>query len=236
MNLFCLPFAGASKYSYNGFVTCAPKNIKVIPIDLPGRGSRLGECLLSDINLMVNDIFDQIRPLLSLPYAIYGHSMGSLAGYLLTKTILSHQLQKPSHLFFSGCIAPSIRKTPVINSSLPSDLFKKRLKEYGGIPDEVLLNDDLMKFFEPILRADFKAVESFKYQETIPFNIPIDVFLGTEENASYEDGLAWQYETQAEVNVRKFSGNHFFIFGNEKEIMHIIASRIFRGAPQVRIT
>jgi surfactin synthase thioesterase subunit len=236
MNLFCLPFAGASKYSYNGFVACAPKNIKVIPIDLPGRGSRLSESLLSDIDLIVNDIFNQIKHLLSFPYAIYGHSMGSLTGYLLTKTILSHQLQKPVHLFFSGCIAPSIRKTPVINSSLPSDLFKRRLMEYGGIPEEVLVNDDLMKFFEPILRSDFKVVESFRYYETIPFNIPIDIFLGTEENASYEDVLAWQFETHAKISVSRFPGKHFFIFGREKEIMNIIASKAFMSASQVGIT
>src|SRR4051794_37934122 len=102
INLFCLPFAGGSRYSYISFANCAPENICVIPIELPGRGSRFRETLLTNMDSVVTDIFQQIKDRLDEPYGIYGHSMGTLSGYLLTKKIIQKNLNKPIHLFFTG--------------------------------------------------------------------------------------------------------------------------------------
>jgi surfactin synthase thioesterase subunit len=226
MNIFFLPFAGASKYSYNGFISKAPEPIRPIAVELPGRGSRYREDLLFDIGRQVDDVYDQIKDLLHEPYAIYGHSMGSLIGYLLARKIVRLNLRKPERLFFSGCTAPSLKPGNTAHSLLPRDAFYGKIREYGGCPDEMLNNSDLMVFFEPILRADFQAVESFRYTPEEPFDMPIDIFLGTEENITAENALAWQKETTAKISVSRFAGRHFFIFDHEKELMEHVAFKM----------
>jgi surfactin synthase thioesterase subunit len=226
INLFCLPFAGGSKYSYRGYTEIAPQFLNIIPIEIPGRGSRFKENLLTDIDKMVDDVFNQISDRLSHPYAIYGHSMGSLIGYLLTKKIIKENLNQPLHLFFTGCVGPSVRNKETKRHLLPKDQFLQKIKELGGSPDEILNEPELMGFFEPILRADFQAVETYEYEEPIAFNIPIDIVIGIEERATYEGALAWQKETTYPVEIRQFPGKHFFIFEYEHEIIKIISSKL----------
>lgn len=223
MKIFCLPFAGASKYSYRGYMKMAPESITLVPVELPGRGSRSQETLLRDIDVMVLDIFEQIKHQLAAPYAIYGHSMGGLIGLELARKISYEGHPRPAHLFFSGCTAPSLKRNSTGHSQLPQTDFFRILDEYGGCPDELLANHDLMCFFEPILRADFQAVESYRYQKKPVLDIPIDVYLGTGEKITYEDGIKWQEETTEKVHVRQFPGKHFFIFGHEQQLMNLIA-------------
>src|SRR4051812_5402173 len=199
INVFCLPFAGGSKYSYRGYTKAAPSFLNFVPLEIPGRGSRSGERLLTDLELIADDIFNQIKNSLDRPYVIYGHSMGGLLGYLVTKRILAGNLKQPLHLFFTGCGGPSIQRRDLIDHTLPKKEFYKGIRDLGGSTDEVLNDQNLMDFFEPILRADFEAVASFQYNHTNPFTIPISIVLGLQEKVTYVDGMAWQKETTEPV-------------------------------------
>ncbi len=81
MNMICLPFAGGNVYSYQGYEKLAPASLNVIPLELPGRGARIREKLLKNLDEMVDDVFKQAKPYLNQkPYMIYGHSMGTFWG------------------------------------------------------------------------------------------------------------------------------------------------------------
>src|SRR6476646_9364299 len=150
INIFCLPFAGASKYSYAGFAKQFSPMVNVIAVDLPGRGTSFKEDLLVDAMQMTNDIYSQIKNQLDKPYAIYGHSMGTLLGYLLTRKIIENSDPHPLHLFFTGSGGPSILRCKPgekMRYLLPKNDFIAKIKEYGGSPDEILEDDSLMDFF-----------------------------------------------------------------------------------------
>ncbi|QXV63856.1 thioesterase [Mucilaginibacter sp. 21P] len=226
VNLFCFPFAGGSKYSYNIFIGTAHGNITIAPIDYPGRGLRFKEPLLKQIDDVVNDCFNIIKDKLQHPYAFYGHSMGTIVSYLLTKKIIDEGLPKPIHLFLTGRGGPAVVYGETKRYQLPSDKFRAQIKEMGGSPDEVLNDEDLMSFFEPILRADFQTLEEYVYKQTPPFDIPITAMFGSEERVTYEQVLEWQKETTSKLTVKKFEGRHFFIFDHAKSIMDIVAQRL----------
>src|SRR5690606_40893251 len=97
------------------------------------------------------------------PYAIYGHSLGSLLTYLVTIRIIREGLNKPVHLFVSGRGGPSIPRKEPPTSELPRPAFINKLRELGGFPDDLLNDEDVMNFFEPILRSDFRGVETYQY-------------------------------------------------------------------------
>ncbi|MBL6449148.1 thioesterase [Fulvivirga sp. 29W222] len=227
IKLFCLPFAGGSKYSYRGYETDAPADIEVIPIELPGRGQRIREPLMTDLEALVDDLYDKLAPQLDLgPYAIYGHSMGAFLTHLLTKKILANNHEKPLHLFLTGCRGPSVDDPDKGKHLLPKDKFVDKLIEYGGSPDEILQDRQLFDFFEPILRADFEAIESYKHDSSEPHNIPMTVMIGDQEVTTADDARAWQKESTIPINFIEFPGKHFFIFDHQKEIMEIITSTL----------
>ena len=105
---------------------------------------------------------------------------------------------------------------------MPKQEFIDKLRELNGSPIEVLENDALMDFFEPIIRADFKAIETYNYKKSQPFDVPISVFIGEDDKVSIEAAQSWQEETTMTISVRKYQGGHFFIFQNIESICNDI--------------
>ncbi len=218
-NLFCFPFAGASRYSYSGYGKGLAPDVNLVSFDLPGRGGRSGESLLGDIDLMADDLFTQLKGSLSTPYALYGHSMDAVLGCLVARKVLAGGLARPLHLFVSGAGGPADRQYADPMHLLPKAKFIAALKNLGGSPDEVLSDDEIMGFFAPILLADFRAIETYRHQKAEPFDIPITCMIGSKENITLAQAELWQRETTAPLQLITYPGNHFFIFENEKSIV-----------------
>lgn len=223
INVFCLPFAGGSRYSYNILFKYAT-SLKWIPLEYPGRGARVREEPMKDLNAIVRDIFGQIKGNLNTPYVFYGHSMGAMVAFLLTKEIERNSLPMPLHLFLTGRGGPSIKDNEPPRYLLPKDQFAQKLRELGGSPEEILNSTMLMEFYEPILRADFEALETYQYESTTPVDVPISVTIGLEERVSYDEALAWQLETFYPIEVKQFPGKHFFILDYPMEVVKTIVT------------
>lgn len=233
INLFCLPFAGASVYSYREFSGHFDESINVVPVELPGRGKRISEPLLSNLHNMADDIFNQIKMNLNVPYAIYGHSIGSCIGYLVIRLILDKKLLPPSHLFFSGSTAPSDLKRDRDVHLLPRKEFIMKLLEYDGSPEEVLNDPQMMDIFEPVLRADIKAINTYIYEKSEPFDIPLTAMIGTNDKITYEEALRWQEVSSKKISVKEFSGGHFFIFQHQERIGRLISNSLIQNSQPI---
>lgn len=214
INLFCLPFAGGNTYSYQKYIEKAPSFLNIIPLEYPGRGVRAKEPLTSDIDFLVNDLYNQIYTLADqTDYALYGHSMGGLISYLLARKLIENNHKQPLHLFITGTPAPSaLSRSAKKRHLLPMAEFIQELKDLDGMPDEILLNDEVLSYIEPILRTDFKTCETYLYKENTPLSIPFTVITGTGENIEMAEISLWQKETRCAVDFRQIPGKHFFIF------------------------
>lgn len=227
MKLFCLPFAGGSSISYRAMYNHLDKSIQPLFLEIPGHGSRAREPLLAEMTDIVDTCFASFcREKRDEPYAIYGHSMGAVIGYLLTRRILEHRFSPPEHLFFSGRQGPAVPDTTIGRHLLPKDQFFAMLKEFNGSPKEVLQNTELMEYFEPILRADFQACESFCYRELPPLPVPITIMYGEQEPYRHEAYAGWQRETSHDLQIHSFPGGHFFIFEHFARIAEIISHNL----------
>lgn len=228
MNLFCLPFAGGNKYSYRKYEENAPPFLKVVPLEYPGRGTRVQEPLLGDVFALVDDLYEQIRPQLEgRSYAIYGHSMGGLMGYLLTRKIRENGHSLPLHLFVTGTTGPAApSRQEKKRHLLGKEAFLEEVRSLNGVVEEILQNEELMQYVEPILRADFKVIESYEYTQEPCLDVPFTVITGTREEMKMEEIYLWQKETNANVNFIRMPGNHFFINQYPYEIIQVIAKKL----------
>jgi surfactin synthase thioesterase subunit len=226
IKMICLPFAGGSKYSYYRYIKLAPEWLEVIPVDLPGRGARLNERLLTDMHAVVDDVLSHIRRHMDGAYILYGHSMGALTVLLLTRKIREEGLRMPLHLFVTGHGGPSASDNKVIRHNLPENELIDELEILDGIPGDIIKDKFLLRFFLPVIRADFKAIETFSYNPEEKLDIPITCVVGSEEKISLEKARAWETETSAKVEVRQFPGKHFFIYQHDREIMTLICRMV----------
>jgi surfactin synthase thioesterase subunit len=153
--------------------------------------------------------------------------MGGLICYLVTRKLIENNHKPPVHLFITGTSGPSSLSRSTRNRHLlPKAEFIQELKDLDGIPDEILQNEELLSYIEPILRTDFKTCETYQHQEFSPLNIPITVITGTEEDIEVEDIYLWQKETEHKVDFRQIPGKHFFIFKYPRVIVDIITKKL----------
>lgn len=226
VTLFCIPFAGGNAYSYRPLERRMPPAIKVVPLELPGRGRRYNETRVTSMRAMALDLLAAIRPSLDQPYAFFGHSMGALAAYLITSRLVEERLPLPLHLFVSGKGPPQRIIKESRWHTLPLEEFKLRLAELGGSPAAVLDDKELLDYFAPIIRDDIRAVAEYQHEPASPLHVPITVMIGTAETTTRAEALEWSDMTTSECRVLQYEGGHFFLFDHLDDICALIRSTL----------
>jgi medium-chain acyl-[acyl-carrier-protein] hydrolase len=183
----------------------------VVAVQFPGRGVRLTEEPLTNIDALLPALMEGLTPALTKPYAFFGHSMGALIAFEVTRRLRRQKKSLPVHLFVSGRGGPRERDWDVKFSELPEAELVAELERYGGAPKEVLENTELIRLMLPTIRADFKLCETYSYVPEDPLDCPISACGGLEDFEVKQERLdTWRDETSAAFKLRMFPGGHFY--------------------------
>jgi medium-chain acyl-[acyl-carrier-protein] hydrolase len=227
MNLFCIPYAGGSaKIIFNGWQQALPSSIKVIPLELAGHGVRIDEPFHGSIEATVADIVSAIKSsVTAAPYAIYGHSMGSLIAYELTKALNAAGLPAPKTVFLSGRKPPHNCSKPRNIHRYNDTLLLEEMKKLGGTPKVFFEVKELVKAFLPIFRNDYRILELYQFVEPIRPTSADIVFFHSDGDAVVEgpEVNEWAKYTTGLFTRKNFQGGHFFINDNRQAICDIIS-------------
>ena len=236
MRLFCFPFAGSTAAVFRSWPQYLPSEIELYAVQYPGRGSRLAEPLGEDIVEVMNEIYQDLQPFLNKPFAFFGHSMGALVSYEFARRLQREQQPGPFQLFVSGCSAPHVRMFDEITYNLPEPEFLAELRRLQGTPEEVLDNAELMQLMMPIIRADFKASQTYKYVPGPPLECPVRAFGGLkDEMVPREDVEAWSEHTHGSFRAQMLPGDHFFLNTSQSLLTRIIAQELMMDLNQGRV-
>ncbi|ETT49790.1 alpha/beta fold hydrolase [Paenibacillus sp. FSL P4-0338] len=224
MKLFCFSYAGGSAMFYGNWKDYFQGVVSVIPMELPGRGSRFTEPLCRSIEEMVDDAFNKVRRQLDgSAYILFGHSMGTIVVTELINRLLLAGYYEPQHVFLSGRFPPHLgTKRPI--SEFPEEQFIDEIYRIGGTPRELIENKELFQMFIPILRADYRALETYSYRDRgFLWNSDITVLTGEEDATLTEsDNKAWKNYTLGSCSFIEFPGGHFYLFEQAKSVTTLI--------------
>jgi surfactin synthase thioesterase subunit len=225
IKLFCFPYAGGASASYNGMKQYTDASIEFRPIELAARGRRMREPNYNSIDDAVDDVFGIIKNELSNgPYALFGHSMGSMIAFELYYKIKQGGLPEPVHMFFSGRAAPQVPRDGKRKLHHLSDAdFKEQLLEMGGTPKEFFEHPELLEVFLPLLKGDFRLTETYVHppKETL-INCDFTVFSGKEDEDTTEEVEVWRVHAGSNCDIHYFEGSHFFIHEETERFIGII--------------
>ena len=226
--LFCFPYAGGSAISYRRWHELFGDDIDVCPIQLPGRENRLDEPPVSNLKKLVQQLTTVLEPYVtSEPYAFFGHSMGALISFELAQEFKKRGWPAPSCLAVSAFRAPQLPDQSSPIHRLSDEKFIDALERYQGTPKSVLGNSDLMQIFLPILRADFKLLETYYYTKSAPLNCPIITFGGQDDQTVNQEKLSvWQAQTTSWFKLNMLPGDHFFFNQQAPTIVQSISDSI----------
>jgi len=227
--LFCFPYAGGNEYVFRNWQKTLPDFVEVHAMRLPGRGARIREAPCRELSRLVDDLAVEMRSSLDLPFAFFGHSMGALISFELSRAIRDQRGIQPARLFVSGRGGPHLPRKRAPVHDRPQEEILAVLRELNGTPPEVMKNDELMRLALPLLRADLEMVETYLCRSATPLDCPIIGFTGFgDEGTTTADMQAWQMHTSSRFSLHTFPGDHFFVKSDEALVLEKLSQELLQ--------
>ncbi|MGH2352606.1 MAG: thioesterase II family protein [Chloroflexota bacterium] len=213
LRLFCFPYAGAGPSMFRWWPAGLPASVDVIGIQLPGREGRFREPCLTRMEDLIPPLAEAVHPFLDRPFALFGHSMGALAGFELARHLRRTGGPAPARLIVSAMGAPHVPSVAPPISHLPDAAFCAEVqRRYHGIPDEILREPELLDLLLPVLRSDIRLIERYRCAPDAPLGAPITALGGDQDPWSQPERLdPWRAHTVGGLTIRMYPGGHFFI-------------------------
>ncbi len=225
--LFCFPHAGGSASFFHPLAGTLHDRVDVTAVQYPGRQDRRHEPAVTEIGELADRICAVFPDHDDVPFAFFGHSMGAVVCYELALRLAARGRPLPSVLFASGRKAPSCRDTDSVHLLDDAALVGEIAGLYGT--DRRLLSDpDVLAMILPPLRADYAAIESYRWDSrTAPLDVPIVALVGdSDPRASVEEAAGWRRHGRREFELHVSPGGGHFYLSQEVEWT---ASRIMEG-------
>ncbi len=223
LRLFCFPYAGGGVSVFRTWQSRMPAGVAVVPVRLPGRESRAAETPIDRIDVMADAVSAAIEPHLDRPYALFGHSLGAMICFELTRRLRDEGRPLPLALLVAGARAPQFRRDPMPGPVPGDDEFLREIRSLEGVPPEVLDNEELLRYLLPALKADSLLGRRYVYQDDDPLPVPIRAYMGADDPRLPADVIAaWRQQTTVSFAIHQFPGGHFFIHTDEGHFLEVL--------------
>ena len=234
LKLFAVPYAGRGASLYYPWRALVPQWMELVAVQLPGREARLQEMAINRIAPLITQLANAILPEINGPYALFGHSMGALVCFELTRQLRDLGAPLPLALGLSGHQSPTLPRTDTpLHMMSDADFITAMRERYDGIPQAVLDRPELLQLLLPTLRRDIEALEHFRFVAGTPLTIPFLLYGGTEDAQTDANRLdAWRELTNGPVTLRRFPGGHFYLQEDPAQVVSALVNDLSRYVGQ----
>lgn len=227
LRIFCFPYSGGGASIFKQWPDGLPSDIEVCAVQLPGRETRLAEPLFTQLDALIETMAGALYPFLDKPFTFFGHSLGALVAYELTRCLRRTYGTGPLHLLVSAHHAPNLPSPLTPIHALPEKEFVSELQRYNGIPEAVLAHAELRELLLPILRADFELFETHTHREEAPLDCPLSAYGGLSDEGVSRDALAaWQSQTNGPFAMHMLPGDHFFLNSSQPLLLQTVSEEL----------
>lgn len=222
LRLFCFPYAGGSASAYRGWSAGLPAHVEVCPIQLPGRDARFSEPAFRTIKELVPVLADALAPLFDLPFALYGHSMGSVLAFELAHELRARGVGVPVALFPAAHVPPTVPHERVMSAEPDVELIAY-VKKLSSTP--LLEHPELLQLILRTLRCDLSLCDTYTYQTRPALPCPVTAFGGLDDMSRAElEG--WAAETDGPFEVEMLPGGHFFLAEQRTRLLELLSEKL----------
>lgn len=233
LRLFCLPPAGGGASGYRTWIGAFGPDVEVVPVQLPGRESRLHERPAGSAAELADRLVAPVLDRAGARFVVFGHSMGAILAHELTHRLCAAG-RPPERLIVSAHRAPQLvagRRWDRPAAEMSDDDLRDYLADRAGTPREILDLPELMELVLPVLRADLALCQSYADTARPPLPVPFHVFGGKDDpEAGAEDLAAWADRTSARFRLRILPGGHNYLF-DDAPAVHTLLRAVLTEPP-----
>lgn len=224
--LLLIPAAGCGAAEFRPLVHALPTSVYPFTVELPGRGKRWREPLVSSSN----DAVDAIRA--AIPnwpvFAVLGESLGAYIGLKLIEQVTETGVQCP--VLFAVSNSPIIARGDLVldaGGGIDEDSTLRLISEMGGkVPAEILAHDVIRRRFLEVARHDLLVSQSFiSTAKRSMIDSDVVVVAGTEDR-TLTDLERWQEHTRGNLRVISLPGGHLQCRENPGAIATLVETQV----------
>jgi medium-chain acyl-[acyl-carrier-protein] hydrolase len=223
--VICFHPAGGSASQFRTWSEHFSNEISIIALQLPGREDRFNEEKITEFSSIIPILLKEIKPHLTLPYVIVGHSLGALIGFELIRNLQIQRYPLPKILVVAAKEPPHLHHIPSRSNIIDDKWLVERLKSYNAVPSYLFQFEEFSKIFLPYIRNDFLLLSSYLYSASPKLRVPVLALYGTEDKTvSLNKINSWGDLTEDTFQLKRFKGGYFFIKEEEKKVLEHLSS------------
>ncbi|MGW1375434.1 thioesterase II family protein [Streptomyces sp. NPDC002446] len=229
MRLVCFPHAGGGASSYHSLARALGPAAEVVAVQYPGRQDRRHEPPLPRLGELADRIAEALHTLDDAPYALFGHSLGALVAYETARR-LDRSGSTPHRLFVSARCAPTAGAGPTDELADDAALLAEVRRLGGG---DALDDPEVQAMALPALRADYRALRSYTWQDGPGLRCPITALTGTQDPlCAPEQATDWLRLSVVPGRSRVFTGGHFYLHDRVTEVARAVLTDLGLRTPE----
>lgn len=228
MRLICFPFSGGNSTHFRPLAGSIPDDWQLCAVDPPGHGQSSSP-LCHDIHQLVSCYLSSLQPWLKGYFCIFGHSLGALIGYLLTRR-LEEQQMGPQGLFISAMVPPHrlCDNFPEEPREIGFAFVQKNLGEIDEQYSAFVQKKGLLIYFLPLIKADYRVLKSYPPEKPPEKKLmtPMTVFYSTGDNLIASRYIPEWKQYGHMVELLEISGQHNYLMKNPGAISGAIVDLV----------
>ncbi|WP_262062127.1 thioesterase II family protein [Streptomyces sp. STR69] len=230
--LVCFPHAGGSATAFKDLARALHPDIDVLCVQYPGRQDRYREEPFTALAPLAEAVTEELARELAAdgrPYALFGHSMGSLVAFETARLLARRRLPAPQRVFFSGRGGPDLRDS-AYDLYDDADMLAE-VRRLGGTDQSMLEDPDILELVLPALRADYRILGTYRATAGEPLTVPVTALIGDSDPiATVRDAHTWREHTTGDFTVEVFPGGHFYLFDQTDRVAAAVTEGLLTRA------
>ncbi|HEY2442967.1 MAG TPA: alpha/beta fold hydrolase [Streptosporangiaceae bacterium] len=227
--IFCFPHAGGNPRAFLGWQSGLGGDAEIIAVCRPGREHRAAEPPPT-----IEELIDGAAAAVTAvseadgrPFYLFGHSLGALVAFEVWRRLPGSAT--PRHLVASGCSAPSLLPSQRVKAiaELTGRQFAEAIGFFGGLPAEVIADDEMRELLLPGLIADFRMAVGYRYRPGWPLAVSATLVVGRDDpHVKAEQVEPWSREFTRPPDRHWVDGGHFYFEPRPAAVIDILRSLV----------
>jgi len=213
--LICFPYLGGHSSKFLELIEEIKfdNETEVWGINPPGHGLDIQKPF-EDISRMLDLYCTEIAKIIKPNCIFFGYSMGGIVAYFAVQRLLRQRdnYNGSLSLIISSCSTPQEFGVQSY-SAMSDDMLLNRMIDYDGLPEDVINVKELLVYYLPVFRADFRVLETASLLDYDKLDIPTYFLLGDNDRfVSIDMIIKWSRYFQGELNTCVIrGGSHMMI-------------------------